>query len=290
MNDPSGIVGNKYGDMVVTRYCYTTRNFVKMYEVECSVCGKKKMMEYSRIKSGSSCVHSNKYCGRYVKAYDKYLGLKKGDFTIVKFLRSDRGDLRYIAKCSICGCEFETTIGNFKRGYGTSHSRCITRISTGKYSSRFKKIYQCMRYRTTNFKYGEWETYGGRGISSDYYSDFSKFYFDQFEFYKSHVKAYGEKNTTIDRIDANGDYTYDNIRWATLEEQGVNKRNTFMITLNGKNVPLRTVCRERGLPIQTVYARIKYRKWSVEDAINIPIGKVRHYHRDKQLITGEVDK
>ena len=120
MNDPSGIVGNKYGDMVVTRYCYTTRNFVKMYDVECSVCGKKKMMEYSRIKSGSSCVHSNKYCGRYVKAYDKYLGHKKGDFTIVKFLRSDRGDLRYIAKCSICGCEFETTIVTGKQ-IGRAH-------------------------------------------------------------------------------------------------------------------------------------------------------------------------
>jgi len=25
----------------------------------------------------------------------------------------------------------------------------------------------------------------------------------------------------------------------------------------------------------------KYRKWSIEDAINIPIGKVRHYHMER---------
>jgi len=39
-----------------------------------------------------------------------------------------------------------------------------------------------------------------------------------------YVDEYGEKNTTLDRINPHGDYTKDNCRWATWTQQQTNKR------------------------------------------------------------------
>lgn len=45
-----------------------------------------------------------------------------------------------------------------------------------------------------------------------------------FESYEEHVGKYGEKNTTLERIDVDGDYEVGNVKWATMKEQSKNKR------------------------------------------------------------------
>lgn len=92
---------------------------------------------------------------------------------------------------------------------------------------RFRKIYSCMRYRTTNPKYTEWYLYGGRGISSEYYADFMVFYKELFQSYLEHIEKYGIKDTTLDRIDCNGNYEKGNVRWATCKEQVLNQRRNY---------------------------------------------------------------
>ena len=82
-----------------------------------------------------------------------------------------------------------------------------------------------MRKRTANPNSSGWDNYGGRGISSEEYKFFIDFFDDMYQSYAEHKIKYGEKDTTLDRINPNGDYTKSNIRWATRIEQQNNTRD-----------------------------------------------------------------
>ena len=53
---------------------------------------------------------------------------------------------------------------------------------------------------------------------------FENFKEDMYESYSKHAYEKGEKQTTIDRKDCNGDYCKENCRWATKYEQTQNTR------------------------------------------------------------------
>lgn len=54
------------------------------------------------------------------------------------------------------------------------------------------------------------------------WKSFIEFKDDMYESYLMHVKQYGEKQTTLDRINSNGHYYKDNCRWSTYKEQNNN--------------------------------------------------------------------
>ena len=135
--------------------------------------------------------------------------------------------------------------------------------------TRFWRIYINIRARCNNPKGNRWHIYGGRGIKVNWKS-FEEFRDDMFESYQIQVKEFGIKNTTIDRIDVNGNYSAENCRWATPKEQSRNTRKNRMIEFNGQKLCLSEWAEKFGIGEFTVRARLKH-GWSVEKALTTKI-------------------
>ena len=89
---------------------------------------------------------------------------------------------------------------------------------------------------------------------------------DMYEAYLEHVDKHGEKNTTIDRIDVNGNYCKENCRWATLQEQVNNRRNTIHVYYGNQKYALGDLCRIVNKDYRLVYNRIKS-GWNIFQAL-----------------------
>ena len=78
----------------------------------------------------------------------------------------------------------------------------------------------------------------------------------------------------VDRIDNNGHYEPNNVRWATAAEQTNNREVTVMLSHEGQTLPLATWAKIKGIRQEALYARIKKYGWSVAAALDAP-----HYTR-----------
>src|ERR1035437_3947791 len=118
---------------------------------------------------------------------------------------------------------------NLKLGHGwnkgmkfpeRSGKNCST-FTHGMSHTRFWTTYRNINSRCMNKENNRFHIYGGRGIKC-LWNNFEEFRDDMYESYQLHIKEFGEKNTSIDRIDVNGHYEKSNCRWATSKEQSRN--------------------------------------------------------------------
>jgi hypothetical protein len=136
------------------------------------------------------------------------------------------------------------------------------------YSQRIYNIYNGMKGRTGNRSNPKYRLYGARGIKCLWIS-FEDFKNDMYESYKLHIKIFGERNTSIDRIDNNGNYCKENCRWSTYKEQANNRRNNKFYYFRGKKLNLTDWSKELGVSVGTLYTRIKF-GWNIDDVLSTP--------------------
>lgn len=125
-------------------------------------------------------------------------------------------------------------------------------------NTRINIIYAHMRCRCNNIKNKDYKNYWWRWIKC-LRKTFNEFLDDMYDSYLEHAKEFWEKNTTIDRIDNNGNYCKENCRWVTKKEQSNNKRNTIYITYNWETKTL--MSRSEYLNISYKKLQHRYYRW-----------------------------
>jgi hypothetical protein len=204
---------------------------------------------------------------------EQIVGLKIGRETIIKFVRKDpkhQNRRVFLFKCE-CGTEKEKIFmgKNYNRvlscGCLGKERRAKARTKHNMWNTRFYKTFHGMKARCYNKNDVNYLRYGKRGIKIEWGS-FEEFKKDMHKSYLAHVKKFGEKQTTIDRISANGNYSKENCRWATYSEQLKNRRPKTTIEHNGKRYSTRELADLTGYNIKTIWARIK-KGWPYEKII-----------------------
>lgn len=218
--------------------------------------------------------------------YPKNLtGLKFGRLTVIKqvdppeHLRGKGVGTFWLCRC-ICGNEKVIPRNSLVTG-ATKSCGCIHReqlvkrnkenAKHGMSRSKIFYIWQGMIQRCHNKNNKYYKRYGERGIFVvDEWHKFENFYNDMMDSYNEHVKKFGEKNTTLERIDNDKPYCKENCRQATYKEQANNRR-------------------KREEKVVAVIDGVEYTFKELSEKFNISIDalKYRYYKlgkRDKELL------
>ena len=163
-------------------------------------------------------------------------GQKFGRLTAIRFSEMKKKRSYWVFRCE-CGVEkiIYAQCVTAKNG-STKSCGCLSRennrkarhlthgFSRGGKRNRFFVIWEGISNRCKNKKNDNYFWYGGRGTKNEW-NTIERFRDDMYESYLKHVAEYGEKQTTIDRINNNGNYCRDNCKWSTWKEQQNNRRN-----------------------------------------------------------------
>lgn len=175
--------------------------------------------------------------------------------------------------CERCSKDFDIRLSDVNRGRGRfcgkscaakgsnnnayRHGNAVRKNRSLTYSS-WASMHSRLRYENYHARH----RYADRGIKvCERWNDFQNF-----------LKDMGERpvNTTLDRINNDGNYEPSNCRWATLREQASNQSSNVNLTYNGVTRTQEEWGRVTGFGGLTIYKRLK-RGWSIEKALTEPL-------------------
>ena len=125
------------------------------------------------------------------------------------------------------------------------------------------KLWKSIKGRCYNPNKQNYYLYGGRGIrvADEWLNDPMAFV----EYVRTTIGDRPE-GCSLDRIDNDGHYEPNNLRWATKEQQAQNKRTTRMLTHQGETLCLTEWATRLGITHSALIRRIKL--WGVEKALS----------------------
>lgn len=202
-------------------------------------------------------------------------GQKKGKLTVVAYAgRDNRGRHQWLCRCD-CGTEkvlLGTGLGTHTTSCGCHRLNIVRTINVthGMTSTAIYRRYRAMIARCENPAVKSYADYGAKGVRvCDRWRE-------SFVAFLEDMGPPPSPLHTIDRFpDTTGNYEPGNVRWATMREQGRNKRNNRLLEFNGASKPLAQWEQELGLPTETLRQRIDKLGWSVERALTTPCRKIK---------------
>lgn len=166
---------------------------------------------------------------------------------------SKRQRTKWICKC-ICGNVKSYDASNLKRKNTLScgcMKNTVKHKTHGMSNTKIYKLWVSMKRRCYNPNMPHYEYYGGKGIRvcDEWKENFQSFY-------EWSIKNGYKDGLSIDRIDNSKDYSPENCRWVTLEEQAKNKTNLLYATVNGETKSLCEWSEISGVPLNAL--RLRY--------------------------------
>ena len=194
-----------------------------------------------------------KSCGCF-KRYD-LTGQKFGRLTVLGLVEIKRNQTYWLCRCS-CGTEKVVCCRTLTSGHAKSCG-CLNFENAPTHGMSNSKIYRAWadiktRCLNRNCNHNGYKNYGGRGISmfSGWIEDFQAFYD-----YVSKLEHFGEKGYTLDRINNDGNYEPENVRWADRKAQQRNTRRNVFVEYQGKKMTLAEASEKSGINYQTLCQR-----------------------------------
>ena len=134
---------------------------------------------------------------------------------------------------------------------------------------KFYTKYSSIRWRCINKHNANYKNYWWRWIKFEWNS-FVKFKDDMYNSYLEHVKKHWSRDTQIDRIDNDWNYSKDNCRRVTHKKNQNNRRNNVFLTYKWKTQTISQRAEDISIDVKTLDSRRKS-WWSDEKVISTPL-------------------
>lgn len=184
-------------------------------------------------------------------------GDKYGKLVVLEY--GYKKDKKNYWKC-VCECGKETTVSINSLRTGNSKScGCLQkeiakkyRHSTthGKFGTRIYQTWSAMKSRCYNSKVDSYKRYGARGITvcEDWKNDFTKFY-------EWAMNNGYEDDLTIERLNANGNYSPNNCTFIPGNQQSNNRRCSIFVKIGNETRNITGWEKATGIGRMTLYRR-----------------------------------
>lgn len=192
-----------------------------------------------------------------MRALKDLTGQKFGRLTVIERVENKGKQTCWKCQCE-CGNEVIVQGNNLKNGHTVSCG-CFRREKTseshkthGMARSKIYKTWKGIKKRCFNPNFKYYKDYGGRGITMfPEWIDDPKSFID----YVSKLPHFGEENYSLDRINNDGNYEPNNLRFTDRKTQSRNTRRNIIVEYQGRKMTLMEAAELSGIPYDVLKRR-----------------------------------